>query len=316
MIDPIAKRLLGRTKVAVSRLGVGGGSAFARAGAKGPSLLDVAWNAGLRHFDTAPLYGEGASERSFGAALHQHPREAFVLSTKVGRNGERSFDYSAQGVRASLAQSCARLQLAQVDLAQIHDVDPDLHGAQFEQRFDEAMNGAYAALAAMRSEGTLGAVGMGLKNWDVALRMLRAGQFDCVMLAGGYTLLQQGSLNELLPWCSQHDVSVLVAAPFNTGILATGAIAGARYYYQPAPPEILERTRAIEVVCARYTVPLAAAALQFPLHHPAVASVVVGHERPEEVARNLALLRHPIPSALWGDLKHNGLLPMHAPTPE
>ncbi|MEO8752192.1 MAG: aldo/keto reductase [Casimicrobiaceae bacterium] len=314
MIDPITRRTLGRTGVAVSRLGIGGGSAFGRAGTSGETLLDAAWNAGLRYFDTAPLYGGGESERAFGAALARHPRDAFVLSTKVGRIAERAFDYSAEGVRRSLADSLARLQLDRIDVAQIHDVDPDLHGAQFEQRFDAAMTGAYVALDALRAQGVLRAVGMGLKDWDVALRMLRAGRFDSVMLAGGYTLLQHGSLAELLPWCSAHGVAVLVAAPYNTGILATGAIAGARYYYQPAPPAIIARTQAIERVCAHHGVPLAAAALQFPLLHPAVAGIVVGHERPEEVARNLALLRHTIAPAFWADLKDDGLLPAHAPT--
>lgn len=314
MIDPLAQRALGRTRVAVSRLGIGGGSAFGRAGESGEQLLAAAWDEGLRYFDTAPLYGEGESERCFGDALRGRPRGEFVVSTKVGRDGARSFDYSAQGVRRSLARSVARLQLDRIDVALIHDVDPDMHGAHFEQRFDEAMTDAYPALAGMRAEGALGAVGIGLKDWNVALRMLRAGEFDCVMLAGGYTLLQQGSLTELLPWCSAHGVSVLVAAPFNTGILATGAVADARYYYLPAPPEILARTREIERVCAHYDVPLAAAALQFPLFHPAVAGVVVGHERPYEVTRNLALLRHAIPHALWADLKADGVLPVDAPT--
>ena len=265
----------------------------------------------IPRLSTAMAQASAHSDRRCAGA----PREEFVLSTKVGRNGERAFDYSADGVRASLARSLARLQTGRVDVALIHDVDPDMHGAQFEQRFEEAMTGAYAALAAMRAQGEVGAVGIGLKDWDVALRMLRAGQFDCVMLAGGYTLLQQGSLAELLPWCIAHGVSVLVAAPFNTGILATGAIAGARYYYRPAPPDIVARTQAIERICAHHEVPLAAAALQFPLYHPAVAGVVVGHERPEEVARNLALLRHDIPPAFWADLKDEGALPDEAPTP-
>ncbi len=314
MTDPIARRRLGRTGVEVSRLGIGGGSAFGRAGASGETLLDAAWNAGLRYFDTAPLYGGGQSERAFGAALRERPRDEFVLSTKVGRNGEHAFDYTEAAVQRSVADSLARLQLERIDIAQIHDVDPDLHGVQFEQRFDEAMTGAYAALDVLRTQGALRAVGMGLKDWDVALRMLRAGRFDSVMIAGGYTLLQHGSLAELLPWCAAHGIAVLVAAPFNTGILATGATAGARYYYKPAPPGIIARTQAIERVCTHHAVPLAAAALQFPLLHPAVAAVVVGHERPEEVARNLALLRHAIPPAFWADLKDDGLLPAHAPT--
>jgi D-threo-aldose 1-dehydrogenase len=313
MIDPLARVPVG-TGVAVSRLGVGGGSSFGRAGDAGVALVDACWDAGLRYFDTAPLYLGGESERRFGEALAHRPRDAFVLSTKVGRLAPERFDYTRAGVAASLAASLERLRLTRIDIALIHDVDPDLHGEAFGRRFDEAMEGAYALLSEWRAQGHVRAIGVGVKDWDVCLRFARAGQFDCIMLAGGYTLLQHGALAELLPHCEAHGIPVLLAAPFNTGILATGAVPDARYYYQPAPEAILERTRAIEAICARHGVPLPAAALQFPLQHPAVASVVVGHERPGEVARNLALLRHPIPAALWAELKEEALLPEAAPT--
>lgn len=315
MIDPIERCPLGRTALTLSRLGVGGGSAFGRAGNAGVELLDACWDAGLRYFDTAPLYGKGESERRYGQALRQRPRDAFVLSSKVGRIDENEFDYSASGVRASLSRSLERLGLSRIDAVMIHDVDPDMHGDQFEQCFDAAMTGAYAVLSDLRHQGVIRAIGMGLKNWDVALRMARAVRLDCIMLAGGYTLLQHGALHELLPWCAENGVSVILAAPYNTGILATGAIAGARYYYLPAPAEILERTRRLEGACARHGVPLAAAALQFPLFHPAVASVVVGHEKAAEAAQNLALMRHPIPAALWAELKEERLIPETAPVP-
>jgi D-threo-aldose 1-dehydrogenase len=218
-------------------------------------------------------------------------------------------------VTGSLQRSLQRLKLARIDIIYIHDVDPDLHGDAFEQRFDEAMTQAYPALAELRDAGTIGAIGVGLKDWDVALRLAKAGRLDCIMLAGGYTLLQHGGLRELLPWCDANGVSVIVAAPYNTGILAVGAVEGARYYYQPAPPAIVKRTRELEAVCARHAVPLAAAALQFPLHHPAVISVAVGHERASEVARNLALLAQPVPAALWNEMKERALIPREAPTP-
>ena len=314
MIDPLERRALGRTALTLSRLGVGGGSSFGRAGESGVELLDACWDAGLRFFDTAPLYGEGESERRYGQALRRRPRAEFVLSTKVGRNSLREFDYSAQGVRQSLARSLERLGLSRIDAVMMHDVDPDLHGDQFERRFDQAVSGAYSALNELRDQGAIGAIGIGVKNWDVALRMARAARLDCIMLAGGYTLLQHGALPELLPWCGANSVSVILAAPYNTGILASGAIAGARYYYQAAPPEIIERTRKLEVVCARHAVPLAAAALQFPLFHPAVASVVVGHEKAGEAAQNLALLRHCVPEELWAELKEERLIPVAAPT--
>jgi len=314
MTDPAQRRPLGRSGLTVSALGIGGGSSFVRAGTEAARLVDEAWNAGLRYFDTAPLYGDGESERALGLALRGRPRSDFVLSTKVGRLAAHSFDYSAAGVRASLARSLERLRLDRVDIALVHDVDPDMHGAGFEARFREAVDGAYVALAELKAQGALDAIGIGLKDWNVALRLLRAAPFDCVMLAGGHTLLQHGALAELLPWCEAHDVGVLLAAPFNTGILATGAVSGARYYYEPAPAAILERTAALERLCARHGVSLAAAALQFPLLHPAIASVVVGHERAAEVGRNVALASHPIPHTLWQDMKAQGLLPLEAPT--
>jgi D-threo-aldose 1-dehydrogenase len=313
MIVPTERRRLGRTALTVSRLAVGGGSSFVRS--EGAELLDACWDAGLRYFDTAPLYGGGESERRFGASLARRPRDEYVLSTKVGRNGPTAFDYSAAGVTGSLQRSLERLGLARIDIVYMHDVDPDLHGDAFEQRFDEAMTQAYPALANLRDAGTIGAIGVGLKDWDVALRLAQAGRLDCIMLAGGYTLLQHGGLRELLPWCEANGVSVIVAAPYNTGILATGAIEGARYYYQPAPQAIVERTRELEEVCARHGVQLAAAALQFPLHHPAVISVAVGHERASEVVQNLALLELPIPAAVWSELKDRALIPREAPTP-
>jgi D-threo-aldose 1-dehydrogenase len=315
VIDPVERRSIGRTPLQVSRLGVGGGSSFARAGTHGDELLDAAWTAGLRYFDTAPLYGGGESEARFGAALARQPRGEYVLSTKVGRNAEKTFDYSAAGMVDSLTRSLARLKLSRIDVVLIHDVDPDLHGESFEQRFETAMREGYPALAKLRDAGIIGAIGVGLKDWNVALRLARACRLDCIMLAGGYTLLQHGGLAELLPWCVDNKVSVLLAAPFNTGILATGAIDGARYYYKPAPPAILQRTRELAAVCERHAVPLAAAALQFPLHHPAVASVVVGHESAREVEHNLALLRFSVPTALWDECKERGLIPRESPTP-
>ncbi len=296
----------------MSRLGIGGGSSFIRAGDERRGVVDAAYGAGLRYFDTAPLYGLGTSETTYGEALSAHPRETLTISTKVGREGPAAFDYGGENVTRSIARSRERLRVDILDIALIHDVDPDFH-ADFEARFREAVDEAYPALDRLRDERRLRAIGVGLKNAAVALRLLRARPFDCVMLAGAYTLLEHAALDELLPWCVEHSVSVLLAAPLNTGILATGAVPGARYFYQPAPPSIMARTARIEAVCARHGVPLPAAALQFPLRHPAVASVVVGHERAEEVARNVALMRHPVPAALWDELKDEKLIPAHAP---
>ena len=279
-------------------------------------LVDAAWQAGLRHFDTAPSYGNGESEKRLGRMLSRYPRDELVLSTKAGREpappGALAFDYSTAGVRSSILRSCELLRTDRIDLAFIHDIDPDMH-VNFEARFAEAVDQAYGALDRLRAQGIVRAIGIGLKNWDVSLRFAKEVPIDCIMLAGGYTLLQHGGLQHLLPWCEANRVSVIVAAPFNTGILATGAIDDARYYYAPAPPEIRERTRRIEALCARHHVPLAAAALQFPLHHPAVVSVVVGHERAREVQQNTQLLSMPIPLGMWAELKEERLIPAEAP---
>jgi D-threo-aldose 1-dehydrogenase len=311
-MEPTSVMSVGSTGVTVSRLGIGGGSSFVRAGADGPNAVSAAFAEGLRYFDTAPLYGEGASEMAFGEALAGHAREAFTVSTKFGREAQDRFDYSAANVARSIGRSLERLRLRSIDIALVHDVDPAMH-ADFEGTFRQAVDDAFPALDRLRAQGKLRAIGVGLKDADAALRLVKARPFDCVMLAGTYTLLEHAALDRLLPWCVDHGVSVLLAAPFNTGILATGAVEGARYFYAPAPPAIMERVARIERICARHDVPLAAAALQFPLAHPAIASVVVGHERAADVARNVALMRHPIPAALWAELKAEGLLPAEAP---
>jgi D-threo-aldose 1-dehydrogenase len=197
----------------------------------------------------------------------------------------------------------------------IHDVNPRWQGDDYERRFDEAMHGAYRALERLRSEGIVRAIGVGVKGADVCLRFARAGDFDFFMLAGGYTLLEHAALDEFLPYCERNDIGVIVASPFNSGILATGAVQGARYFYADAPAEIVERTKRLEAICARHHVPLGAAALQFTLAHPAVFSAVCGYRSAVEVDTNLAWSTLPIPIALWDELKASDLIPRDAPTP-
>jgi D-threo-aldose 1-dehydrogenase len=334
----LPRQPLGRAPLAVSVLGFGAaplGGLYREVSAVDAGLaVEAALAAGITYFDTAPLYGHGLSEHRLGEALRTVPRDGFVLSTKVGRllrpargapqsDGlfanalpfDYVYDYSRDGARRSLEDSLQRLGLARVDIALIHDVVPRWHGAEFERRFRESMDGAYPALAELRAAGVVRAIGVGVKDWDVCLRYLRGGDFDCVMLAGQYTLLCQDGMTELLPHCARTGVGVLLAAPFNSGILATGAEPGARYFYQPAPPEILARTRRLETVCRRHGVPLAAAALQFPLAHAAVASIVTGARSRAEVDVNVQLIRQPIPPAFWQELKAEGLLPTAAPVP-
>ncbi|TAK53189.1 MAG: aldo/keto reductase [Gammaproteobacteria bacterium] len=333
-------RRIGQTALAIPPLGFGGaplGNLYAPLDDDtARATLAAAWEAGIRCFDTAPYYGHGLSEHRLGAALRNRPRDEYVLSTKVGRrlvpdDPERIdpgqfpgalpfrpvFDYSYDGVLRSLEDSLQRLGLHRIDIALIHDVDAWTHRtpAETDQRFAEVMAGGYRALVRLRDEGVVRAIGGGLNEWQACERFARAGDFDCFLLAGRYTLLDQSSLDSFLPLCVQRNISVIIGGPYNTGILATGAVAGAYFDYQPAPPEILARVRRIEAVCARHEVRLASAALQFPLGHPRVAAVIPGARSADEVRRNLGIFKAPVPAAFWQELRHEGLLRADAPTP-
>ena len=294
----------------------------------------TAYDLGLRYFDTAPLYGRGISERRIGAALRDRPRESFRLSTKVGRllrpverrPGEDDayknlppleveYDYSEDGALRSLESSLERLGLDRVDTVFIHDIDRWTHGDAQPERFRQALGGAYRALRRLRDQGPVSSIGVGVNEWEVCQQAAEAGDFDGFLLAGRYTLLEQEALTSFLPLCERRKLWVVIGGPLNSGILATGAVEGATYDYKPAPPAIMARVARIEAVCRHHGVPLAAAALQFPLAHPAVRSVIPGARSADEVRQNLALLRVPIPAALWDDLRAAGLLRADAPTP-
>ena len=336
----IAKRPLGRTGLTVTTLGFGGAplSGF-RASVterQGVDTLLAAYANGVRYFDTAPLYGFGRSEHIFGQALRTLDRDSFVLSSKVGRwmspkpdnedvpgwrkgglSFKPTFDYSRDGTLRSLEQSLLRLGLNRIDIVHIHDVDVWTHGTPgaADQRFKETMAGCFPALAELRSAGIIKAIGVGLNESAMSLRFVREADVDCVMLAGRYTLLEQGALDDLLPVCEQKGVSILTAGPFNSGILATGAVPGALYNYQPAPVPIMDRVRLLEGVCQRHNVDLATAALQFPLAHPSVVSMVAGGISPDEVEQNAARMSVRIPAAFWSELKKQGLITPSAAVP-
>ncbi|MBR8030138.1 aldo/keto reductase [Burkholderia cenocepacia] len=283
-------------------------------------VVDEAWKIGLRYFDTAPLYADGLSEHRFGAALEGRPRHEYVLSTKTGRwkegDGNR-YDYSYFGTMQSIEESMRRLKTTYIDIVFIHDLIRALHGEQFEERFEEAMSGAYRALTDLKRLGKVKAIGAALREPDVCERFARSGQFDCFMLAGGHTLLQHAAMSSLLPLCMEKKISVLVASPFNTGILATGAKEDARYEYRPAKdtPGIVDRVRKLEEIGLEFDVPLPSAALQYPLRHPAVVSVVAGHQSTREVRENIALLTRSIPDDYWLALGDSGLIPKSAVIP-
>lgn len=316
MIEPTERRPAG--PASVSRLGIGGGSLFSAAGDDGvAAMVDACWNAGLRYFDTAALYAGGTSEIRYGRALAGRPRGDFTLTTKAGRSvveGEIRVDYSYDGIRRSIEGSLERLQLGTIDIAMLHDIEPKYHGDRFEALFAQAIGEGYRAIDDLRAAGAVRGIGAGVMDWRACLRLAEAAPFDGFMLAGDYTLLHQDSL-PLLDHCHRHGIAVLLASPFNTGVLATGAIPGARYMYAAAPPEVLARVAAMEEVCREHDVPLAAVALQFPYYHPAVSSVVIGIQSPQELADNMAHLRRPIPPAVWAALKRGRLIAEAAPVP-
>jgi D-threo-aldose 1-dehydrogenase len=321
-----------------SRIGLGGGplgnlyAPLSDAAAEG--ALAAAWDGGVRHFDTAPLYGSGLAEVRLGRFLAYRPRDAFTLSTKVGRVLEPEpagqgadatfpgrlpfvprFDYSHDGVMRSFEASLRRLGVDRVDLLLLHDVDTVTHGAAQAERMALAMRSGIRAMQALRESGAVRAIGLGVNECAPCLEAMRHAEWDCFMVAGRYTLLEQGALEALLPACVQRGIGVLAVGIFNSGILAGGAVAGARYDYQPASPAILARVGRIEAISARHGVALPAAAVAFPLAHPAVVGIVVGARSAEEVAADLAMSRAVIPAALWDELKSKGLLAAEAPVP-
>jgi D-threo-aldose 1-dehydrogenase len=264
----------------------------------------------IRFFDTAPLYGAGLSESRLGDALADVPRRSIVLESKVGvvvdADGTLTRSYARDMVLRSVEDSLKRLRTDYLDMALIHDADDHFRGALEE---------AYPALAELKAQGVVRAIGAGMNQWQMQAEFARSADFDCFLLAGRYTLLEQDPIGEYLPLCLAKNISVFLGGVFNTGILATGARPGARYQYAEAPPHIMERVRRIEAVCARHGVALKSAALQFPLAHPAVKSLVLGMVSPQEIDDNLAAFRAPVPAAFWQELRAEQLIDERAPTP-
>jgi D-threo-aldose 1-dehydrogenase len=333
--DPFARRPVGRTALTVTTLGLG---TAPLAGIYTPpdedsavALVERAWELGVRYFDTAPLYGYGLGERILGRVLPARPRDKFVLSTKVGRlvghkadvspgadidRGQGSnwpgagdavavFDYSGDGVRRSIDESLGRLGLDRIDVVYIHD--PDDH-------WEAAIGGAYPALHRLREEGVVRAIGAGMNQSAMLVRFAREGDFDMFMLAGRYTLLDQDAYAELLPLCVEKGISIAIAGAMNSGVLADPK-PGSKFNYATAPEPIVQRAIRIREACARHDVPLRAAAAQFPMAHPAVATMAAGVRAIGHLEEYPSLLREPIPAALWDDLRAEGLIPTDAPTP-
>ncbi|MFI7700419.1 aldo/keto reductase [Nonomuraea sp. NPDC049480] len=289
---------LGRSGVSVSRIGLGtaplAGLYTPVGEEQAAATLEAAWEGGVRYFDTAPRYGAGLGERRLGRFLAGVDRSQVTVSTKVGALLDPvRRDYTVEGVYASLAGSLERTGLDAFDILLIHD--PDDH-------WEQAVRHAYPALERLREQGGVRAIGVGMNQAEMLTGFVRETDVDCVMVAGRYSLLDRTAAKELLPLCAERGIGVLVAGVFNGGILADPG-PGAHYDYVPAPEPVLERARGLAERCAAYDVPLAAAALQFPLRHPAVTGVVVGARSSEEVAEDLALAATSIPDDLWTELE-------------
>jgi D-threo-aldose 1-dehydrogenase len=324
-------RAVGRTGVRTTVLGLGGaqlGNLFeAIPEARAEATLSAALAAGVGYFDTAPQYGHGVSEHRFGRVLREAPRDVFVISTKVGRmlkpwTGpgappsvfrstlpfEIVHDYGYDAALRSVEDSLQRLGLSRIDIALIHDVDVRHRGADYDRDFATATAGAVRALQRLKAEGVIGAIGIGVNEIAPCVRFAETVELDAYMLAGRFTLMEQTGLEGLFSLARAQGFSLLIAGPFNSGVLATGAVPGATYDYRGAAPEVVARVQALAAACADHGVPLAAAALQFPLLQPFVASVVTGAVRPEEIAENARLIATPIPPALWQDLAARGMV--------
>jgi D-threo-aldose 1-dehydrogenase len=315
---------IGRTGLHVTRLGLGGVALSGVPPATDPhlpapeseavSLIRRSLGLGLNYLDTAPMYGLGHSERRYGQALQGIPRDRYVLSTKVGRvlrpdaAGQMTwaFDFSREGARASFESSLERLGIDRVDIVFVHDPD---------QYYQAALAGAFPVLRELRADGRIRAIGAGMNQWQMELAFAREGYNDCFLLAGRYTLLDQTALPEFLPYCLEHRISVVAGGPYNSGILAVGPRSGATFNYRAAPPEMMDKAARIAEVCERHQVPLKAAALQFILAHPAIASVIPGARSVAEVEENARMVELTIPDQLWAELKEAGLIAAEAPTP-
>lgn len=340
-MDVAATRPVGRTGVAVTQLGFGGasiGELFHKVAEEDAvAAVRAAWDHGIRYFDTAPWYGRGLSELRVGAGLRDRPRAEFVLSTKVGRwlrpnagpafnpspwlggaPNDVVFDYSYDGIMRAWDQSRQRLGLARYDIAIVHDLDHRYHGhgRRFEGHVTQLATSGARALTELKAADEIRAIAVGINDEGLIPSFLDVVDADAFLVAMPYTLLRQDVLEDEFPAATAAGCTFIIGSPFQSGILATGAASPGNADYAPPTTAVLERVRRIEAVCARHGVPIAAAALQFPLGHASVSAVIPGARSAAQVARNVDAFRHPIPPDLWAELKHEGLLRADAPVPD
>ena len=335
-MDPFATIEIGNTGVELTRLGLGGVFVAGRehGDGSGPSAYKVAlatveraYELGVRYFDTAPLYGRGRSERRYGQVLRGYPRESFVLSSKVGRVLEPDtenpgywaedgieymvdrFDLSRDGILRAFEQSLLRHGLERIDVLYLHD--PDVAGME-----REAVETAFPTMLELKQQGLVKAIGTGMNQWQMPARFLSHFDLDAVLLAGRYTLLDQSAFDEFLPLCAERGTKLVIGGPYNSGILAARDLSGPVWFnYAQAEPQWIDKARQIQAECARHSIDMRAAALQFPLAHPVVASVIPGAATPDQVEENAALLGAAIPTDFWAELRALQLIPADAPVP-
>jgi D-threo-aldose 1-dehydrogenase len=342
-MDPFQAAQVGQTNVWMTRLGLGGAGYAGLYGAveerQAAEAITEAYQRGISYFDTAPVYGHGQSEERLNSALLTRcDRSTFAIGTKVGRVLEALppdqltrddefpdalplepvYDFTHDGVMRSFEDSLRRLGTDHVEILYIHDPDEETslsvgRDPKHDEHVRRTMDQTYGAVQSLRAQGAVKAIGVGMNQWEMLYDLATLGDFDCFLLAGRYTLLEQEPLATFLPLCEEKHISVIIGGPYNSGILATGAVAGARYNYRTAPLAIVNRVLAIERVCARYGVPLPAAALQFPFSHPAVAAVIPGARSAAEVRTNIEYLQTEIPGNLWEELRESGLIPPETP---
>ena len=300
---------IGTTQVEVTKIGMGGAPLGLLDSEIAFDTLDYAYQQGIRYFDTAPLYGAGVSEQHYGSFLKTLPRNEFVLSSKVGRliipGDEIPFNYTKDGILRSIEESLTRLDLDSLDIVLIHD--PDDH-------YGPALNEAFPTLSDLRDQGIIKAIGAGMNQWEMLAQFAREADFDCFLIAGRYTLLDHSALHELMPICMEKDISLILGGPYNSGILASNLNEESTYFYDPSPPQVIEKAKKIKQVCDRYNTPLKAAAIQFGLMHPSVAATIPGPRSPEEIKDNLDMASFSIQEDLWKELKRENLI--HPDCPE
>ena len=333
----IKMRRLGNTTLQISEIAFGGASIgnlyHTCTDEAANDTIKTCYNLGIRYFDTAPEYGHGLSERRLGDTLRIYPRDSYIVSTKVGdllyAHHDRlpienkfvnklpfhlRFDYSYDGIMRAFEDSLQRLGLHRIDMLLVHDLDDIVHDETiFQAHYKMYSESGYKALDKLRNEKAVQAIGLGVKKWEVCHAAMQHGNYDCFMLQGNYTLLEQSALDNFMETCRKKQISILLAGPYASGILATGAIKDAYFNHRKAAKSILQRVRKIEEVCAAYHVPFPAVAIQFPLRHSAVASVVVGAASPELMRKNIAYAKMDLPDSLWDALKSENLIPQHAP---